>query len=72
MRELAELLVRDYGVWHALNLDGGGSSSMVLVDPSRGEPRVLTASARLARRPRRRQLAWLGVLRGRTIESGPG
>ena len=45
VRELATLLVRDYGVWQALNLDGGGSTSMVLTDPVTGEPRVLTTSA---------------------------
>lgn len=45
VRELAEWLVRDYGVWNALNLDGGGSTTMVVVDPETGEPRTLTTSA---------------------------
>ena len=45
VRELAELLVRDYGVWQALNLDGGGSASMVVVDPVTREPRLLSVSA---------------------------
>ena len=27
------LLMADYGVWNALNLDGGGSTSMALEDP---------------------------------------
>ena len=33
VRELAEVLVRDYAVWNALNLDGGGSTSMAMEDP---------------------------------------
>lgn len=45
VRELAERLVRDYGVWQALNLDGGGSATMVLADPATGEARILTTSA---------------------------
>jgi hypothetical protein len=31
--EVADVLVADYGVWNALNLDGGGSTSMALEDP---------------------------------------
>ena len=31
--EVADILLRDYGVWNALNLDGGGSTSMALEDP---------------------------------------
>jgi hypothetical protein len=31
--EVADLLVSDYHVWNALNLDGGGSTSMALEDP---------------------------------------
>jgi hypothetical protein len=45
VREVADMLVRDYGVYQALNLDGGGSTSMVLVDPDTGEAKVLTTSA---------------------------
>lgn len=30
--EVAETLIRDYGVWEALNLDGGGSTSMAIGD----------------------------------------
>jgi hypothetical protein len=45
VRELAMLLVRDYDVWQALNLDGGGSATMVLVDPATDEPRILSTSA---------------------------
>ena len=31
--EVADLLMKDYGVWNALNLDGGGSTSMAMEDP---------------------------------------
>ena len=31
--EVADLLKRDYGVWNALNLDGGGSTTMAIEDP---------------------------------------
>src|SRR3954468_12931928 len=31
--EVADLLVREYGVWNALNLDGGGSTSLAMEDP---------------------------------------
>ena len=31
--EVADLLKNDYGVWNALNLDGGGSTTMALEDP---------------------------------------
>src|SRR5439155_499593 len=31
--EMADLLMQDYQVYNALNLDGGGSTSMVLQNP---------------------------------------
>ena len=31
--EVADLLENDYGVWNALNLDGGGSTTMAIEDP---------------------------------------
>jgi Phosphodiester glycosidase len=31
--EVADLLIRDYGVYNALNLDGGGSTTLVMEDP---------------------------------------
>jgi hypothetical protein len=31
--EVADLLEKDYGVWNALNLDGGGSTTMAVEDP---------------------------------------
>lgn len=43
--EVADLLVRDYGVWNALNLDGGGSTSMAMQDPKTGASRLLNTTA---------------------------
>ena len=31
--EVADLLINDYNVWNALNLDGGGSTTMAVEDP---------------------------------------
>ena len=31
--EVAAMLIQDYGVWNALNLDGGGSTSMAMENP---------------------------------------
>ena len=42
--EVAAMLVREFGVWDALNLDGGGSTSMVIVDPATRQPRLVTTS----------------------------
>lgn len=35
--EAAEILVRDYGVHNAINLDGGGSTTLAMQDPGTGE-----------------------------------
>ena len=43
--EVAEILRRDYGVWEALNLDGGGSTTMVMADPVTGAPALVNASS---------------------------
>lgn len=43
--EVADVLRRDYGVWEALNLDGGGSTTMVLEDPVTHAPRLVNASS---------------------------
>jgi hypothetical protein len=43
--EVAELLRRDYGVWDALNLDGGGSTTMAMEDPVTHVPGLVNASA---------------------------
>ena len=39
--EIATRLARDFGVWDALNLDGGGSTTMAWRDPATGQPALL-------------------------------
>ena len=41
--EVADVLVTDYQVWNALNLDGGGSTTMAMRDPETGEGRIINA-----------------------------
>jgi hypothetical protein len=43
--EAARRMARDYGVWNALNLDGGGSSTMVWQHPDSREYGLLNTSA---------------------------
>ncbi len=43
--ELAALLISDYGVWNALNLDGGGSTSLAMSDPATGLARLVNTSS---------------------------
>lgn len=43
--EIAPLLVRDYGVWNAINLDGGGSTTMAWEEPETGRYVVLNSSS---------------------------
>jgi hypothetical protein len=43
--EVAALLVKDYGVWNALNLDGGGSTSLAMADSSTGVGRLVNVSS---------------------------
>jgi apolipoprotein D and lipocalin family protein len=43
--EVAAALVRDYGVWNALNLDGGGSTSLAMRDPATGVARLVNTSS---------------------------
>jgi len=42
--EVADLLRSDYGVWDALNLDGGGSTTLALDDPVTHVPALVNAS----------------------------
>jgi hypothetical protein len=42
--EAAEFLAANYGVWDALNMDGGGSTSLAMEDPSTHERRLLNVS----------------------------
>ena len=39
--EVADLLVGDYGVYNALNLDGGGSTTLAIEDPKTHVGRVM-------------------------------
>ncbi len=43
--EVARLLIGDYGVWNALNLDGGGSTSLAMQDPSTGDATLVNTSS---------------------------
>ncbi|HEY6988711.1 MAG TPA: phosphodiester glycosidase family protein, partial [Bryobacteraceae bacterium] len=43
--EVANLLIQDYGVYNALNLDGGGSTSMAMQDPATGVGRFVNTSS---------------------------
>jgi hypothetical protein len=43
--EVAALLAADYGVWNAINLDGGGSTSMAWLNPGTGQPELLNTSS---------------------------
>jgi Phosphodiester glycosidase len=45
LEEVATVLIRDYQVWNALNLDGGGSTTIAWADPATGEPAVLNTSS---------------------------
>jgi exopolysaccharide biosynthesis protein len=43
--EIANLLVSDYGVYNALNLDGGGSTSMAMQNPGTGVGSLINVSS---------------------------
>jgi len=43
--EVGRVLIDQYGVWDALNLDGGGSTSMALADPVTGEVTLVNTSS---------------------------
>jgi phosphodiester glycosidase len=43
--EIATLLIQDYGVYNALNLDGGGSTSMAIQDAATGTGRFVNVSS---------------------------
>jgi hypothetical protein len=45
LAEAADLLQRDYGVYNALNLDGGGSTTLALQDPTTGVGRIVNVSS---------------------------
>lgn len=43
--EVADLLIEDYAVWNALNLDGGGSTSLAMEDPVTHVAAIVNASS---------------------------
>jgi exopolysaccharide biosynthesis protein len=43
--EVADVLMQDYGVWNALNLDGGGSTSMAMEDPTTHNRSIVNVSS---------------------------
>ena len=43
--EVADVLMKDYGVWNALNLDGGGSTSMAMEDPTTHNRSIVNVSS---------------------------
>jgi hypothetical protein len=43
--EVADLLKSDYGVYNALNLDGGGSTTLAMRDPNTGLGSIMNVSA---------------------------
>ncbi len=43
--EIANMLIADYGVYNALNLDGGGSTTMAMRDPITGLGSIVNVSA---------------------------
>jgi hypothetical protein len=43
--EVADLLIRDYGVCNALNMDGGGSTSLAIADPVTGIASFVNSSS---------------------------
>jgi exopolysaccharide biosynthesis protein len=43
--EVADVLRSDYGAWDALNLDGGGSTTMAMEDPVTHVPALVNASS---------------------------
>jgi len=43
--EVADLLIRDYNVCNALNMDGGGSTSLAMVDPATGIGTLVNSSS---------------------------
>ena len=43
--EIADLLVDQYGVYNALNLDGGGSTTLAMEDPATQTGRIVNVSS---------------------------
>ena len=45
VREVAERLRQDYGVWDAINLDGGGSTTLAIEDPRTHTASIVNTSS---------------------------
>ncbi len=45
LTEVARVLTKDYAVWNALNLDGGGSTSMAMTDSVTGAAAIVNVSS---------------------------
>lgn len=45
LSEVANLLIRDFGVFDAVNLDGGGSTTMAMEDPIAGTASIVNTSS---------------------------
>lgn len=45
LSEVAGVLIRDFGVWDGLNLDGGGSTTMAMADPKTGLASIVNVSS---------------------------
>jgi hypothetical protein len=43
--EMADILIKDYGVYNALNLDGGGSTTLSMKDPVTGVNSIINVSS---------------------------
>jgi hypothetical protein len=43
--EMADFLINDYGVYNALNLDGGGSTTLAMKDPVTGVTSIINVSS---------------------------
>src|SRR5262245_42345721 len=43
--EVADLLIRDYNVCNALNMDGGGSTTLAMIDPATGIGALVNSSS---------------------------
>ena len=45
LSEVAAVMIRDFGVFNALNLDGGGSTTMAMEDPATGIASIVNTSS---------------------------
>jgi hypothetical protein len=49
--EMADIMINDYGVYNALNLDGGGSTTLAMKDPATGAPAIINVPSDFPPRP---------------------